>query len=102
MLYWLNVLDVYFVPVTYLIYGTGDYIGRLVAGMVQRPRKGCALLILNGLRIVFIPLLMLCNAQPRHNLPVVFDKDYYFILILVLFSLSNGYLANLSMICAPR
>lgn len=94
--------DTYFVPVTYLLFGTGDYIGRLLAGLIQKPRKGCTLVLFNIARIIFIPLLMLCNAQPRHNLPVIFDKDYYYLPILVFFAISNGYLANLSMICAPR
>lgn len=67
-----------------------------------QPRKGYVQVLLNILRIVFIPLLMFCNAQPRHHLSVIFDKDYYYFPILLLFAISNGYLANLSVICAPR
>lgn len=95
--------DVYFVPVVgYLIFSCGDYLGRLLAGIFQWPRKGCLLLTFNVMRIVFVPLLLFCNAQPRGHLPVIFDRDYYYILIIILFALTNGYLANLSVMCAPR
>lgn len=95
--------DKYFVPViAYLLFSTGDYIGRLIAGKLQKPKKGSWIIVLNLLRIVFIPLLLYCNAQPRSHLPVLFDKDYQYILIVFLFALSNGYLANLALLCAPR
>lgn len=96
--------NVYFVPVVaYLIFSCGDYAGRLAAGYLQRPRHGGWILLFNLIRIAFIPLMLFCNAQPRHsNIPVLITKDYYYILIIVLCSLSNGYLANLAVLCAPR
>ncbi|XP_022905516.1 equilibrative nucleoside transporter 3 [Onthophagus taurus] len=95
--------DVYFVPViAYLLFSTGDYIGRLLAGKIQKPRRGIWIVLLTVLRIVFIPLLIFSNAQPREHLPVLFHKDYEYIMILFVFALTNGYLANLSLICAPR
>ncbi|KAF2903033.1 hypothetical protein ILUMI_03151 [Ignelater luminosus] len=95
--------DIYFVPVVaYLIFSCGDYLGRLLAGILQWPRKGYLLVTFNLLRLVFIPLLIFCNAQPRGHLPVAFDRDYYYILIIILFAITNGYLANLSVMCAPR
>ncbi|XP_017772160.1 PREDICTED: equilibrative nucleoside transporter 3 [Nicrophorus vespilloides] len=96
--------NTYFVPVvSYLLFSTGDYTGRLLAGYFQKPKKGKWIIVINLMRIVFIPLLLFCNAQPRHsNLPVLLNKDYYYITVITLFSISNGYLANLSVICAPR
>lgn len=44
---------------------------------------------------------MFCNAQPRHNLPVYIHNDIYYILITILFAVTNGYLCNLSFILAP-
>jgi equilibrative nucleoside transporter 1/2/3 len=95
--------DVFFVPtIAYLLFSVGDYLGRIFAGRIQKPKKGYVLLILSTARFVFIPLLMLCNAQPRSHWAVVFDRDYQYILILFMCALSNGYLANITAICAPR
>lgn len=41
--------------------------------------------------MLFIPLFMFTNVHPR-TLPVLFDSEYYYILFMVLFGLSNGYL----------
>jgi equilibrative nucleoside transporter 1/2/3 len=51
---------------------------------------------------VFIPLFMLCNAQPRNHLPVVFDHDYQFIIIMIMFALTNGYLVNMSTLVVQK
>lgn len=52
-------------------------------------------------RLVFIPLLMLCNVE-NSRLVVLFRNDFLFILIMTLFSFSNGYLATLCMTYAPQ
>ena len=44
-------------------------------------------------RVVFIPLFMYCNA---------FDSDTAYIVIMLLFSLSNGYLSNICMMSGPQ
>ncbi|EEC13777.1 equilibrative nucleoside transporter, putative [Ixodes scapularis] len=45
-------------------------------------------------RVLFVPLLLFCNAHPRNHLPVLLDSDIAFVVIMVLFSLSNGYLTT--------
>ncbi|KAK5643124.1 hypothetical protein RI129_006969 [Pyrocoelia pectoralis] len=95
--------DIYFVPViTYLLMNCCDYTGRILASLIQWPKKGSLLLALCVIRLGFIPLFLLCNVQPRQHLPVIFNRDYYYVIIMVLFSISNGYLGNLAMMCAPR
>lgn len=54
------------------------------------------------LRIAFIPALLLCNTTPRQNLPVYIHSDYIFIMMMCVFAFTNGYLANIAMIWAPR
>ncbi|XP_035742935.1 equilibrative nucleoside transporter 3-like [Vespa mandarinia] len=95
--------DTYFVPVvTYLIFSTGDYVGRVLSGILQMPRsKPYHVIFLSITRIVFIPALMFCNAQPRHHLHVYIHNDIYYICITILFAVTNGYLCNLSFILAP-
>lgn len=52
-------------------------------------------------RLVFVPLLMLCNVD-NSRLAVVFAHDAAFALIMAAFSFSNGYLATLCMAYAPQ
>nr|XP_032515145.1 equilibrative nucleoside transporter 2-like [Danaus plexippus plexippus] len=52
---------------------------------------------LSVLRVVGVPLLMLCNAQPRQHLPVLFPWDYQYITIMIVFAFTNGYLTNIIM-----
>ncbi|XP_076252806.1 equilibrative nucleoside transporter 1 [Rhynchophorus ferrugineus] len=95
--------DVFFVPtIAYFLFSVGDYLGRLLAGKCQKPKNESIILILSLSRFVFIPLMMLCNANPRRYWAVVFDRDYQYIIILLMCALSNGYLANLTAILAPR
>ncbi|KAJ8927108.1 hypothetical protein NQ314_020381 [Rhamnusium bicolor] len=95
--------DVYFVPtIAYLLFSVGDYLGRIFAGRILKPKSIMVLQILSISRFIFIPLLMLCNAQPRYYWAVVFDRDYQYILILFLCALSNGYLANITAIYVPK
>lgn len=53
-------------------------------------------------RLVFVPLFMLCNVQPRVNLPVFFHHDGWFIVFMTIFAFSNGYLASLCMCFGPK
>ncbi|ERL93828.1 hypothetical protein D910_11114 [Dendroctonus ponderosae] len=95
--------DVFFIPtITYLLFSIGDYLGRIAAGRIQKPNKESVVLLLSLARFVFIPLFMLCNAQPRYYWGVVFNKDYQYIIILFMCAISNGYLANIAAILAPR
>ncbi|XP_066597942.1 equilibrative nucleoside transporter 1 [Prorops nasuta] len=95
--------DIYFVPVvTYLIFSIGDYAGRVLCGIFQKPKgKPWLVIFLSALRVLFIPALLFCNAQPRHHLPVYIYHDIYYILITIAFAVSNGYLCNITFILAP-
>ncbi|KAG7217974.1 hypothetical protein INR49_020740 [Caranx melampygus] len=53
-------------------------------------------------RLVFIPLFMLCNVQPRLHLPIFFHHDGFFIVFMIVFAFSNGYLASLCMCYGPK
>ena len=53
------------------------------------------------LRFAFFPLFMYCNVD-HVNLVTVFDSDAYYIVFMVLFGLSNGYISTLCMIYGPR
>jgi equilibrative nucleoside transporter 1/2/3 len=69
--------DKYFNPVgCFLLYNVGDFIGRILAAHVQRPRNTAAgawiVLVCSLMRVAFLPLFIFCNASPfnRHNTSV--------------------------------
>lgn len=96
--------ETYFVPVTcFLLFNIGDFCGRLAASFTQWPGKdGYLLPVLCFLRVVFLPLFAFCNALPRKNKHLLFfNEDYYPIIFMVLFAISNGYLGSLCMMYGP-
>ncbi|KAJ8985308.1 hypothetical protein NQ317_007095, partial [Molorchus minor] len=95
--------DKYFVPVvTFLFVEICSLIGRLSMTITIRPSTRLFWVAFMFLRmIIFVPLLLLCNAQPRHNLPVVFDKDWEYAIIMAVFAFFNGYSFNLTFLSAP-
>lgn len=46
----------------------------------------------------------MCNVSPqnRPEFPVVLESDAAYIVIMILFSVSNGYIASISMMSAPQ
>ncbi|XP_056590257.1 equilibrative nucleoside transporter 1 [Triplophysa dalaica] len=94
----------YFVPVScFLFFNMFDWAGRSLTAVCMWPGKDSKLL--PGLllaRVIFVPLFMLCNVQPRYNLPVYFTHDGWFIAFIILFAFSNGYLASLCMCFGPK
>lgn len=95
--------DIYFVTVVnYLIFNSGDYLGRILAGLIKRPKNNPVLVAgLAILRVIFVPLLLMCNEHPRHSLPVLIHSDLIVIAIISIFAVSNGYLANIAFMSAP-
>ncbi|KAG8123418.1 hypothetical protein E2320_018893 [Naja naja] len=74
-----------------------------VLGIFKKPGKDSRLLpFLVVIRLIFIPLFMLCNVQPRNYLPVIFAHDAWYLIFMPLFSISNGYLASLCMCFGPK
>ncbi|KAM6949388.1 equilibrative nucleoside transporter 2-like [Aplochiton taeniatus] len=94
----------YFISVCcFLVFNIMDWIGRTVTTVVQWPPKESRLFpALVVSRVVFVPLLMLCNVQSRSYLPVYFSHDAAFTTIMMLFSLSSGYCVCLTMSYAPQ
>jgi hypothetical protein len=98
----------YFTLVTcFLLFNIGDYVGRAVASRLRWPRANRAgkiiLLSATALRFAFIPLLMFCNAAPgKRRTDVLIHSDTVYIALMVVFSLSNGYLCNMGMIHGPK
>ncbi|GFS85909.1 equilibrative nucleoside transporter 1 [Nephila pilipes] len=93
-----------FLPVAcFLLFNTSDLVSRLVAIRIPIPSRWKYItLLLTILRFVFVPLLMLCNAHPRSHLPVIFDSDAQFIVIIIFFALTGGYLCTIVLTQGPK
>uniref|UniRef100_H3CAL8 Solute carrier family 29 member 2 n=1 Tax=Tetraodon nigroviridis TaxID=99883 RepID=H3CAL8_TETNG len=86
----------------FIVFNAMDLVGRSSVSVLQWPSRGSALLpVAVHARLLFIPLLMLCNVE-NSRLGVVFAHDGAFVAIMAAFSFSNGYLATLCMAYAPQ
>lgn len=86
----------------FIVFNVMDFLGRSAPSIVQWPSKESPLFPAAVLsRLVFIPLLMICNVQ-NSKLTVVLSHDCAFVTVMALFSFSNGYLASLCMSYAPQ
>uniref|UniRef100_A0A8C4ICG7 Equilibrative nucleoside transporter 2 n=1 Tax=Dicentrarchus labrax TaxID=13489 RepID=A0A8C4ICG7_DICLA len=87
----------------FLTFNLNDWFGRTITTVIRWPCKESRLFpALVVSRVVFIPLLMLCNVQNRSYLPVLFSHDAAFAFIMAVFSVSSGYFVCLSMSYAPQ
>ncbi|XP_054425405.1 equilibrative nucleoside transporter 1 isoform X1 [Pteronotus mesoamericanus] len=96
--------EYYFIPVScFLTFNVFDWLGRSLTAISMWPGKDSHWLpSLVLARLVFVPLLLLCNVHPRQYLPVVFEHDAWFIIFMATFAFSNGYLASLCMCFGPK
>ncbi|XP_035757352.1 equilibrative nucleoside transporter 1 isoform X1 [Egretta garzetta] len=94
----------YFIPVScFLLFNVFDWTGRSLTALFTWPGKdSCLLPVMVALRVIFIPLFMLCNVHPRQYLPVLFSHDAWYIIFMIFFSLPTGYLASLCMCFGPK
>ncbi|XP_063001870.1 equilibrative nucleoside transporter 2 isoform X2 [Elgaria multicarinata webbii] len=94
----------FFTPVCcFLLFNVMDWLGRSATSYFLWPEKFLRLLpAVVGLRLLLVPLLLLCNVPQRAYLPMLFRQDAWFVLFMVVFSLSNGYFVSLTMCLAPK
>lgn len=95
-----------FSAVHFLVFNVGDFTGRTLCSL---PRlhiwSSRRLLILSLLRTFFIPLFLACNingaaSSPSAPAPLL-NSDIIFMLLLLLFGMSNGYISSMCMMAAP-
>ncbi|XP_007518693.2 equilibrative nucleoside transporter 2 [Erinaceus europaeus] len=87
----------------FLLFNIMDWLGRSLTSYFLWPTEDSRLLpLLVCLRVLFVPLFMLCHVPKKSRLPILFPQDAYFITFMLLFAISNGYLVSLTMCLAPR
>ncbi|XP_037960465.1 equilibrative nucleoside transporter 1 [Teleopsis dalmanni] len=94
--------DIYYLPVVnYLFFNSGDYFGRIIAGLWEKPQNSHTVLLMTLLRILYVPFLLCSNTNQHYFLPTLVHSDYSFITMIITFALSNGYLTNIILMRAP-
>ena len=93
--------NTYFQPVmTFLLFNIGDVLGRITSSFLTLPSKRFILPV-SLLRVIFIPLIYMCNLQPR-SIPVWFTSDIWPGIFSVFLSWTNGHLLSLSASYCPQ
>ncbi|CAG9762953.1 unnamed protein product [Ceutorhynchus assimilis] len=94
----------YFSPVmTFFLSDFSLLLGRLISSFIPIKISEKVFLGLTIIRtVVLVPLIWLCNAQPRKNLPVIFGHDYQYGLIFFILSVTNGYIMNYCSLYIPQ
>jgi equilibrative nucleoside transporter 1/2/3 len=88
--------------ICFLMFNVSDFVGRYLSTWFKMVGKWkFVLLALTISRVVFIPMVMFCNAQGR-SIPVLFTSDLWPILLTTCIGLSNGFFASLAMVSAPQ
>jgi len=99
----------YFIPVgCFLLFNIGDFVGRMLASVIQWPKANhMGSIIILGLalaRVAFIPLFLFCNVAPsnRSVTDVHFHSDAVYLILMVLFSVSSGYIGSIVLMYGPK
>ncbi|XP_076382029.1 equilibrative nucleoside transporter 1 isoform X1 [Megalopta genalis] len=88
----------------FLTFNITALIGSSIASLVQWPSKRY-LVIPVVLRVLFIPLFLMCNYRPKRLirlLPVYINNDWIYFIIAVTMGVSSGYYSSLAMMYCPR
>ncbi|ORY06072.1 hypothetical protein K493DRAFT_203736 [Basidiobolus meristosporus CBS 931.73] len=94
-----------FIEFHFLVFNIGDWIGRSLPGnehfVFSDERK---LLLSSAARILFIPIFLSSNLMFNgvRYLPLVVADDLIYMILLLLFAISNGYLSSLIMMAGPQ
>ena len=98
-----NIQPLLFISVHFVVFNVGDFIGRIFCThpclAIWSARK---LLMLSLGRTLFVPLFLMCNFQKWPiSPPPIINSDIIYLLILLVFGISNGYVSGLCMVSAP-
>ncbi|KAG2182695.1 hypothetical protein INT44_005675 [Umbelopsis vinacea] len=95
--------DDIFVAFHFLIFNIFDWVGRIFPlSSWLRTSNSKLLTFYSLLRTTCIPLFLFCNVVAADKtLPVLINSDFVYFMLLILFSLTNGWIGSLSMMAIP-
>ncbi|XP_071963353.1 equilibrative nucleoside transporter 1-like [Antedon mediterranea] len=93
----------YFTPVCcFLLFAIGDACGSFFSAVTQKPGPKYTWILCMA-RLLFLPLVLVCNYRPEtRTLPVFFLNDMFFIAFNACIAFSHGYLKSIVMMHGPR
>ncbi|XP_074029998.1 equilibrative nucleoside transporter 3-like isoform X1 [Leptinotarsa decemlineata] len=93
----------YFTPViVFLLSDVSSLVGQIISlGRVTRSNFTFWMGGTVMRTVLSVGIIIFCNAKPRSHLSVVFDKDWQFILFIVLYNISGGLLINVGCLSVP-
>ncbi|MCJ1232925.1 hypothetical protein MMC14_000879 [Varicellaria rhodocarpa] len=91
-----------FIPLAFLLWNTGDLVGRLVTVLpkLNLTHYPPSVFLISALRVVFIPLYLLCNIKGR-GAAIPSDVFYLFI-VQFFFGATNGFVGSTCMMGASE
>lgn len=89
---------------TFLLFYLGDTSGRMISSKIRLPSVSRPYLLFSicSMRLLFIILFGFCNFPNANRFPYLFQYDYIYGFLVLLFSVSHGYCNSINMIYAPR
>ena len=92
-------LGAFWSPALFLLFNSGDLLGRHVAGTYpETPPRGATLRRAATCRFAFIPCLAACNVTtPNWRVPTVFASDFFAFVFIFALAVTNGWLASVAM-----
>ena len=99
-----NTHPLLFSAIHFFVYNVGDLTGRSLCSLprlhVWSARR---LLAFSLARTLFIPLFLICNIQWASSIATkpIITSDVLYMLILLLFGVTNGYVSSMCMMSAP-
>jgi equilibrative nucleoside transporter 1/2/3 len=97
--------DDIFIATHFMLFNVGDWLGRIIPlWPFFRTFNPRLLALYSVARTAFIPLFLVCNivVSTERHLPVLITSDVvYFVLVLV-FSVTNGWISCVAMMAAPQ
>jgi equilibrative nucleoside transporter 1/2/3 len=94
--------DDIFVAMHFLLFNIGDWLGRILPLYISTFNPS-VLLVLASLRVLFVPLFLVCNVvATERNMPVLIRSDGAYFVLLGLFSMTSGWVCSLTMMAAPQ
>jgi hypothetical protein len=93
-----------YVPFSFLLFNVGDFLGRMLAGLVpvQKVRDLSRKLVLGSLlRAAFFPLFLACLSTVDSERSKVIRSDLFSLTVQFLFAVTNGVLISTSFMLSP-
>lgn len=94
-----------YVPFSFVFFNIGDLLGRLISGYIPITRikdLSRKLVLCAFLRVLFLPILVLCDTTIGSESRMVIKNDFFSLLVQLLFSVSNGVLVSTSFMWSPQ